>query len=147
MELVSSTAEWLLEIGGLTVGARDGADIDIVERGRALARQLRQTATTFVRVCACEAPGCTAGCPLAEVDGGPAACRLAARLADPEMAQPAKAVRPPRAVLHYLQAINAAATAVFHCRRHAHAAGECWFSDDGTDLCGDVLAVAHRLST
>ena len=41
-----------------------------------------------------------------------------------------------------LQAIRAAATAVFHCRRHAHPAGECWFSDDGSDACGDVLAVA-----
>ena len=47
----------------------------------------------------------------------------------------------------YLDALEQAAHAVYHCRRVRHASGECWFAADGPgrDLCGQVLLVAHAL--
>ncbi|WP_370324843.1 hypothetical protein [Euzebya sp.] len=152
----SSTAEWLLEISGLTVGARpggpDGTACDAVTQGRALASQLRAAAATHMAYTECVDGGCGAGCPLAAIDGGAAACRLAGALAI-GVAVPQDPTDRDRAARTYLQALQAAATAVFGCRRHAHPTGECWFSDDfsdgagtpGTDVCGDVLAVAHRV--
>ncbi len=139
---VSTTAEWLLEISGLTVGSKDGATHDIVPQGLALADQVRAAAAGYLTVSTCQGT-CAPECPLAGVDGGHAACRLAERLAA-QGDRPAE-MDADRIVQLYLQAIRAAGTAVFHCRRHAHPAGECWFSDDGSDVCGDVLAVAHRL--
>jgi hypothetical protein len=144
----STTAEWLLEISGLTVGNRDGAPADIVDHGRALAEQVRLAAASFTSGAGCTPRGCSDECSLAAVDGGPAACRLARVLA-PAAAPDWPQTDPTRATLLYLQALQAASTAVFHCRRHAHPAGDCWFTGSfvpgAPDTCGDVLAVAHRL--
>ncbi|CAN5188643.1 hypothetical protein BH23ACT9_BH23ACT9_08500 [soil metagenome] len=139
----STTAEWLLEISGLTVAGRDGTPGDIVVQGRALALQVRSAAAAHAGRTACQPGACAGDCPLTTVDGGPAACQMARVLAQTSTS-PAVS-DPQRAAALYLQALQAAATAVFHCRRHAHPAGECWFSDDTTEHCGDVLAVAHRL--
>ena len=145
MERVSTTtAEWLLEISGLTVACRDGSPSDVVDQGQALAAQVRAAAAAVAAHSDCQPTACTAECPLADVDGGPAACRLAHTLA-PGAAPAHDGVNPAVTARRYLQALQAAATAVFHCRRHAHPAGECWFSDDATEHCGDVLAVAHRV--
>jgi hypothetical protein len=143
VDVMSSTAEWLLECGGLTVGARGGADVDICGQGQALAVQLRTAATAHVQASGCTPAGCGPACALAVHDGGPAACRLAVRLADDAAATRPR--DPARSALRFTQAVRAASSAVFACRRHAHPAGECWFGEPGADLCGDVLAVAHRL--
>ncbi len=140
---VSTTAEWLLEISGLTVGARDGATSDVEPHGRALADQLREAAAIYRCVTSCSAAGCAADCQLADIDGGHAACRLAMRLAP--LSDATAAMDQDRSTQQFLQALRAASTAVFHCRRQAHPAGECWFSDDGSDVCCDVLAAAHRM--
>lgn len=144
VETVSpTTAEWLLEISGLTVACRDGSPSDVVGQGQALAAQVRAAAGAVAHHSVCQPQECTDDCPLAAFDGGAAACRLA-HLLSPQP-PPATQVSPKLAARRYLQALQAAATAVFHCRRHAHPAGECWFSDDATEHCGDVLAVAHRV--
>lgn len=142
---VSTTAEWLLEISGLTVGAAEGATCDIVEHGRALALQLRSAAAVYRAIAPCGDAACLDGCPLDDVDGGHAGCRLAGRLAPPPELLASPLLDRDRSVLQYRQAIRAAATAVFHCRRIAHPTGECWFADDGADVCADVLAAAHRM--
>ncbi|HUG86210.1 MAG TPA: hypothetical protein VMM13_16720 [Euzebya sp.] len=138
-----NTAEWLLEISGLTVACRDGSERDVVSQGQALAAQVRGAAGAVAFHSTCQPQGCGEDCPLASIDGGAAACRLA-RLLSPQP-PPATDIGPKLAARRYRQALQAAATAVFHCRRHAHPAGECWFSDDATEHCGDVLAVAHRI--
>lgn len=139
----TTTAEWLLEISGLTVGCRDGEPTDVVGQGRALAAQVRTAAAAYAGHTACGPEGCVEDCVLASVDGGPAACRLAMLLAPPGASAASGSAE--LVAARYLQAIQAAATAVFHCRRTAHPAGECWFSDDASEHCGDVLAVAHRV--
>lgn len=172
--VTTTTAEWLLEIGGLTVGVPGSSDR--VQQGQALAAQVRSAAAAFLLASPCTAteqhPGGHAlpvdTCLLADHDGGAAACRLAHALC-PDLRRPAAvivpaalaamptpvttttvvggtAATPPGAAVtnRYVQALRAAATAVFHCR-HGHAANDCWFSPDGVPLCGDVLAVAHRL--
>ena len=139
----TTTAEWLLEISGLTVGCRDGDSSDVVAQGQALAAQVRSAAAALAAHSTCTPASCSTDCALADVDGGPAACRLSHVLAPPGAEAPA--VKPALAARRYLQALQAAATAVFHCRRLAHPAGECWFSDDASEHCGDVLAVAHRV--
>lgn len=141
-DVTSTTAEWLLEIGGLTVGTPDG--LDAVERGHHLAAQVRSAAAAYRSVTACEATTCTGTCPLAAYDGGQAACRLAGLLS-PDTPSATRDLDPQRASMLYVQALRAAATAVFHCRRHAHPTGSCWFSMTPTPLCGDVLAVTHRM--
>ncbi|MEE8602116.1 hypothetical protein [Euzebya tangerina] len=137
-----STAEWLLEISGLTVGTHGDAPQDIVGQGMALAAQLRRAATGHVM-----ADGCLTGpsstCRLRELDGGEAACRLAREVATAD--DSSLATDPDRSAHLFMQAVRAAATAVFHCRRHAHPAGDCWFSGNATDGCASVLAVAHRV--
>lgn len=144
MESVSTTtAEWLLEISGLTVACRDGEPIDLVGHGQALAAQVRSAAAAHVAHSTCTDADCAQSCPLLAIDGGAAACRLARALAPP--GTPSRRMDPRVAATRYLQALQAAATAVFHCRRHAHPAGECWFDDATTSTCGDVLAVAHRV--
>jgi hypothetical protein len=145
VDIVSTTAEWLLEISGLTVGARDGVTSDIEAQGRALAQQLQVCAADFLQVTECDGSGCGPGCALLGVDGGHAACRLAVILQGGSPPPTGRSISRGRATQQYLQSIRAASTAVFHCRRHAHPAAECWFSEDGFDVCGDVLAAAHRL--
>lgn len=144
--VTATTAEWLLEISGLTVG-HDHPDIET--QGRDLAAQVRAAAIAHHRLSPCrDQVACTGTCALAPLDGGFAACALSATLAGtgtvPVHAPPAEVDRAART---YVQALRAAASAVFHCRRHAHPTGECWFRVDGVDRCGDVLAVAHRLGS
>ena len=141
----STTAEWLLEIGALTVGE---PTVTTAEQGRDLARQLSRAAAGHASASSCAA-GC--GCPLATLEGGPALCAFADSLAgstagssDPADAT-AAGTDELRAARAYLQALRAASTAVFHCRRQAHAVGECWFRDVSSTDCGAVLALAHRL--
>ena len=146
--VTTNTAEWLLEIGGLTVGCRDGETTDVVGQGMALAAQVRAAAASWAAQSDCTAEACTPDCALAAFDGGSAACRLAHVMA-PTADTCLTKLTPSRAATRYLQALQAAATAVFHCRRLGHPAGECWFSgrfDQGAaEGCGDVLAVAHRV--
>jgi hypothetical protein len=142
VDLVTTTADWLLDFGGLTVGAgRADAAVDVVARSRALAVDLRTAAATYVRATGCD--GTCSACPMADVDGGRAACALATRLARGVRGRRAPA---DRAAIDLQRAVRAAAAAVFHCRRHAHPTGDCWFGADAGDVCGDVLAVAHRIS-
>lgn len=140
--VTSHTAEWLLEISDLRVGDRSGQDP--VASGQELASQLRAAATRYRAVSPCGADGCSPRCPLAGYDGGAAACRLAHRLADPSCQDPGE-ISPDRATARYLGALRAAAPSVFACRRQAHPAGECWFGEANAQLCGDVLAVTHRM--
>jgi hypothetical protein len=146
--VTTNTAEWLLEIGGLTVGCREGASTDVVGQGMALAAQVRAAAASWAAQSSCTVDRCTDDCPLAALDGGRAACRLAHQLA-PTADSSLTQLRPRRAAARYLQALQAASGAVFHCRRLGHPVGECWFSgrfaDGATEVCGDVLAVAHRV--
>lgn len=140
--VTSTTAEWLLEISGLTVGATDGDDV--VVRGHALADQVRAAAAAYRTVTSCTLDACSGACPLAAFDGGPAACQLAARLAPTPAGN--RRLSTQRATRLYVQALRAAATAVFGCKRHAHPVGECWFAGlRGEQLCNDVLAVTHRM--
>ncbi len=139
--VTTTTAEWLLEISGLTIGTTDGADA--VSRGHHLAAQVRSAAAAFCAATSCGPDGCAAACPLASYDGGFAACHLASELAPDTPRNTTMDAH--RAAMLYVQALRAASTAVFHCRRQAHPTGECWFSTDGTARCGDVLAVTHRL--
>lgn len=141
----TTTAEWLLEISGLTVGPREGGAMDIVAHGQALAAQVRAAASAHLAVTQCVDVTCGDKCPLAGVDGGTAACRLAVMLAGAGTVSTSPTMDRDRTAMLFLQAIRAASSAVFHCRRHAHPTGECWFSDNGSDVCGDVLAVAHRV--
>lgn len=138
----SDTAEWLLEINDLTVGGSNGPASDIIRQSQALAAGVRTAATAYLASVLCEGPACDDACTLADIDGGSAACRLAQAMAFPD-----GGVAPyDGSAADFLQAVKAAAPAVFHCRRHAHPTGECWFADDATDACGDVLAVAHRVA-
>lgn len=138
----SNTADWLLEISDLTVGRSGDPTSDIIRQSKALAHQVRTAATAYVASNHCEDHNCHQDCALAGIDGGPAACRLAGALA---FATNGMAPSEGCAAT-YLQAVRAAAPAVFHCRRHAHPTGECWFANDATDACGDVLAVSHRVA-
>ncbi len=139
--VTSTTAEWLLEISGLTVG-HDHEDPQA--QGLALAAQVRDAAATYRVHNPCTgASACSGACPLGSLDGGHAACHLAEVLAG--SALPSTEVTPDRAAQLYVQALRAASTAVFRCRRHAHPTGECWFEVDGVPRCGDVLAATHRL--
>lgn len=140
--VTSTTAEWLLEISGLTVGTSDGPDV--VHRGHELAALVRSAAAAYRAANTCAQPHDAERCALSAFDGGLAACELATVLS-PGVPVPATDSDATRAGLLYVQALRAASTAVFHCRRHAHPAGECWFAPTGPALCGDVLAVAHRM--
>lgn len=100
--------------------------------------------------CACG----TARCMLAEVPGGPEACRLATRLAWLPVAaaghgDPRPGSRPEDVATAYLHALRGAESAIFYCQRVQHFMGECWFSTpevSGEDLCARTMAVAHTLA-
>lgn len=78
-------------------------------------------------------------------------CDVARLLAASRSAQALPPVAPPAdaelACRRFLDALARAGTAVYVCRRVLHTTGECLFGDDGEghDLCGRVLAAAHRL--
>lgn len=141
--VTTTTAEWLLEISGLTVG---NCTDDIVSQGHQLGAQVRGAAAAFRSTTTCGETVCAPGCPLHAYDGGASACRLAAALA-PDAHRPSvmDAAAAQRSTTLYIQAIRAASTAVFHCRRQAHVTGVCWFAVTDEPLCGDILAVAHRM--
>lgn len=145
-DVSSTTAEWLLEISDLTVGRPDVPAHDLLDRDKGLAGQLRAAASAYVAANRCTPRSCAPDCPLHDIDGGAAACRLAVALATGPSPPSDSPADPRRCAAAYLRALRDAAVVVFHCRRQAHPTGECWFADDATDACADVLAVAHRVT-
>ncbi len=147
MGRTGTQTEWERQVGGLIVEpdplssssawAVEGLDHLIVSQR--LVKRLAIAARALVNDQACDQ-----SCELARRLGTHEACDLAHDLA--ELAPPV-ITSTPDPVLAYTQALREAAHAVYYCRRVAHASGQCWFSPAGSyvQLCGSVLALAHRL--
>jgi hypothetical protein len=143
---VEPRSEWVRQMSALVVtspGIREE-----VPAAQLLVSRLRNLAGAVVQSCvesAC-AEGCV--CELVDVPGGREACALAWHLTSVEMRAARRTVSDRGAVVAaYLQAVVDAAGAVRLCRRVEHPSGHCWFDadDEPIHVCGEVLAVAHRL--
>lgn len=138
--------DWVARMQGLTVQPQDCED-DPLAAARARVGRLTEAARDFVadarpgrhlpgvEPLTVSAPGWGAVTALAaELCGthGPVAGHCDASCTDTQ---------------EYLDALQAAATAVYYCRRIQHPAGRCWFSPLGpeADVCGHVLAAAHAI--
>jgi hypothetical protein len=147
MSRACTQSEWERQAGSLIVEpdplsssyalAVEGLDHLIVSQR--LVRRLAIAARAFINDQTCDQ-----SCELARRLGTHEACELAHNLA--ELAPPIVTAIPDP-VLAYTQALREAAHAVYYCRRVAHASGQCWFSppESYVQLCGSVLAFAHRL--
>jgi hypothetical protein len=152
MARVMTETEWLRSAGELTVSA-DGlpSDADQIAAAEtavawliALARALPHCADTAHH----PAGGSHTACAFADLPSGERACRLATDLAHlPGEDRVAVLERGRDTATHFLRAVSAAAPAVYLCRRVRHISGHCWFRDSGADedVCGRILALAHRL--
>lgn len=87
-----------------------------------------------------------AGCLLVDTDLGSELCAVTHRLAglvDGSEVAPSIDV----ALAGFLEALAGSFDAIRACRQTVHPSGRCWFSHvPGSDGCGEVLQLAHRLT-
>jgi hypothetical protein len=140
-----ATGEWLRRVAALTVVPAAGCEVDELADATAGAERLALHARALLVVGAVAEETCEAGCALC--DEG--VCDLARALhdafpgsfSDLAAADEADAAS---ALADYRRALADAGTAVFTCRRTLHVSDQCLFGDAELDLCGRVLAAAHR---
>lgn len=155
MSRVAPDVEWWRRAGALTAEPqgdwREQWPAEQLRTAEELATRLVACAVALVAANDC-AGDAHHDCLLAELPAGTLGCDLAAELA--RHARPLATVSAPPAAspqqtaAAYLDALRAACGAVYFCRRVAHASGHCLFSCDGPgiDVCGRLLAAAHRLT-
>lgn len=136
MSRLAADTDWLRRIGALTVEPDGVWPNDQIVAARHLVSRLVSAARPVA-----QSSDAAALCPTA-------AAALVGELASADVYTPPTAVPSDATVLAaaYLQALCAAAGAVYFCRRVEHASGRCWFSVLGpdADLCGRVLAAGHH---
>jgi hypothetical protein len=130
----ADTAAWLRRVAALTVVPSAGWPEDEVAAATAAAAALSASAAALLAAGAVPA-SCTVPCADCAVD-----CGLVRDLAAVALPHAATVVADPAA---FDALLAAAAGAVFTCRRTLHTASTCLFG--AGDLCGRVLAAAHRL--
>jgi hypothetical protein len=152
MARVMTETEWLRSATELTVSA-DGLPSDADQIGAA------ETAVAWLTALAQALPHCAdsvhhpaggthTACAFADLPAGARACRLATDLARLPGHDRVAVLEPGQdTAARFLDAVRAAAPAVYLCRRVRHITGHCWFRETGApdDICGRILALAHRL--
>lgn len=141
MARVLPQEDWVRRLGALTVQPDSAADAPLGTTDRIVAAQ-----TLVARLATAARGFIAAGACVHAADDQ--ACDLAVELA----ALPVGTTPEPGrgdAEITYLRALRDAAGAVYYCRRVQHPGGRCWFDAEGEDhddLCGQVLALTHRLA-
>jgi hypothetical protein len=154
-----TTDEWVRRVGALTVVPAAGCEVDEVAEATAAAERLALRARELIVLGIIPKDACPEGCTrcaagvcdlVRELDAAfPTAfsdedADVAPRPVEPDetAAEPAMAES---ALRRYRETLADVGGAVFTCRRTLHASGHCLFGDAEDDLCGRVLAAAHRL--
>jgi hypothetical protein len=134
-----TTETWLRRAAALTVAPPPGWPDDEVAAATGTATALAAIARSLLESDLVRPEVCLGSCPSCAASGG--SCAL---LRDLAMTLPGTVPSPPMVdVAMYRRALAAAGGAVFTCRRTFHPSGACLFGPG--DLCGRVLAAAHRL--
>lgn len=134
-----TTETWLRRVAALTVVPPPGWPDDEVAAATGAATALSVIARSLLETGQVQPGACAGSCGRCAEAGG--SCALMRDLA---AAVPSTVPAPPTVDLAmYRRTLGAAGAAVFVCRRTFHASGACLFGPG--DLCGRVLAAAHRL--